>query len=164
MLKKILHLNFFSTLVLSFLFGLLALMIWRYLGIIGALFGVVSFAFYVKTTLGMANTLRRETQIEEVANALVHYYLTGIVLFTVLYFNTQQIERSLYDNNMPLEGVKSILQCFYFSVVTGTSLGYGDILAKGFFSRLFSIMQISFGPLFIFALFAIAFGSRRNQS
>lgn len=53
------------------------------------------------------------------------------------------------------EGIENVLDAFYFTIVTATTVGYGDVYATGPEARLFATSVVVFGA----ASFAVALGS-----
>lgn len=72
---------------------------------------------------------------------VIYYSIAVIVLCAFIYFGFQNYIR-------PVEETKSILDCFYFSTVTFTTLGYGDLLPIGGL-RVVALLEAFFGALSI---------------
>src|SRR6185369_2995032 len=86
-------------------------------------------------------------------------WLGATVFFAFIYFLL-----SYFPGNGPDVGVGALerfLNALYFSVITATSTGYGDIVPLGF-SRLFAALQ-SMSSLILLALFVAKFSSRRQE-
>ncbi len=109
---------------------------------------------------------RRLNFLERITQAtyteLFALWITLNTSFAVLYF--------LLATYHPLHGPTSIAgllwperlsNSFYFSLVTGTSLGYGDIVPLGF-SKVLAMLQVSLA-LMIFAVFVTKLVSRRHE-
>ena len=71
-------------------------------------------------------------------------------LFIVILFATSYYVVSNYIDNDPL----SPIDCFYYSLSTQTTVGYGDIYAKTYAMKVTTIMQLlSIYGVFVFELF-----------
>jgi hypothetical protein len=57
--------------------------------------------------------------------------------------------------NIPLAGFDKMVQCLYFSVVTVTTLGYGDIYPKTAFGMSLVIVEVFFGQLMFWVMMTI---------
>ena len=83
------------------------------------------------------------------------YYSGGIDLVGESILQNQTARRIKYPTTQP---ILDYLRCLYFSVVTFTTLGYGDIHPTDP-SKLFATME-AFSGMFMMALFAIVFGRK----
>lgn len=57
--------------------------------------------------------------------------------------------------NVPLTGFDKMIQCLYFSVVTVTTLGYGDIYPKTGFGMTLVVVEVFFGQLMFWVMMTI---------
>ncbi len=74
-------------------------------------------------------------------------WATVIVLFGLFYFYFSNSMNHLYYN-VKYEPVKDLLDAIYFSFITATSTGFGDILPLGTF-KIISILEVVFGLLLL---------------
>lgn len=93
-----------------------------------------------------------------------------IILFSALFFQfsgivigEHTIEERIIDYEIhatlpTLQGIKDYLQCVYYSFVTFTTLGYGDIHPQGY-SKVIACAE-SFTGAFFIALFVLVFGRK----
>lgn len=88
-----------------------------------------------------------------------------LLIFTILFFfsgltfNNQIIA---YDSNASLaQNFEELMSCAYFSIVTFTTLGYGDITPTGL-SRVLAAIEALFGS-FTLALFVVVFVKKMTR-
>jgi len=88
-----------------------------------------------------------------------------IILFTVIYFFTGVVsdgESIQYNLNVGLhENIQAMLTCLYYSVVTFTTLGYGDIVPMGL-SRFWAATEALIGS-FTLAVFVVVFVKKMTR-
>jgi hypothetical protein len=72
----------------------------------------------------------------------------------------------MLGHNVLNEGkpIKSLMDCFYFSIVTATTLGYGDLVPSDSVTKLLSMLEVSFGAIFITAVLTVALAFRHTPS
>ena len=58
--------------------------------------------------------------------------------------------------------VSSFWTCFYFSIITITTLGYGEMKPVHTFTRLLSTLEVSFGVIFLSVILSTALAFRRQ--
>jgi hypothetical protein len=59
--------------------------------------------------------------------------------------------------------VSSRRDFLYFSVITATTLGYGDLFPSDWITRALSLLEVSFGVIFITAVLAVTLAFRHTQ-
>lgn len=74
-------------------------------------------------------------------------WTTIILLFGVVYFIFSSVRSYLYFSRSGAP-IKSLLDHIYFSFITATSTGYGDIIPIGFF-KILAILEVVFGLLLL---------------
>jgi len=94
-----------------------------------------------------------------ILSAMVILLFTGIFFMTGLNYSGEIIQISF--NRSLEENISSLLNALYFSVVTFTTLGYGDILPIGI-SKLFAGVEALLGG-FILALFVVVFVKKMTR-
>lgn len=82
------------------------------------------------------------------------------ILFSLLYYTfVPLIEGSnplrYSSNQFPLTEVASFLDCLYFSIITQTTVGYGDIIPISVLGKTCTIVQAAFGYLYLAFLISI---------
>ena len=101
---------------------------------------------------------------ERVVMAMRSYY--GLTLnFSIWFFASQQIGCELFSENLFNKPISSFFDSFYYSVVTITTLGYGDIHPVHWFSKASVIYEVFLGLLLLIVAFAIymaQIGSKRE--
>jgi hypothetical protein len=84
-------------------------------------------------------------------------YLEFVVLFGILF---QQI---LLIKPSAIKGVSSILGCLYFSAVTITTLGYGDVQPVSRLARLGAGLESLIGVVFVVTVVASFLGGSPEE-
>lgn len=102
----------------------------------------------------------------DAVTALPYQVLMTVWIALVLFFATAYFVLGSTDVHGPaalhgMEPVRQFWNSLYFSVITATSTGYGDITPQGF-SKLLAALQ-SVMSLFIFAVFVTKLVSRRQD-
>jgi potassium channel LctB len=100
-----------------------------------------------KQRLDFFQTIIRATYLE----MLLFWLLLNVVFMSAYFLLT--LYHPAHGLNLPTDFslLEHIYDCFYFSVATTTTLGYGDILPLGA-SKMLAILQASLG-LMIFTVF-----------
>jgi len=90
---------------------------------------------------------------------LVSFFVAVAILFSFLYYSIvpffeghQALAHNLRASDRALPA--TYLDCFYFSITTQTTLGYGDIVAASVPAKVCSIVQSVFG--YFYLAFSIA--------
>lgn len=84
-------------------------------------------------------------------------YLLVSCIYTVFYRLSQMANKEAFD------GAGSDLDMFYFSIVTLTSLGYGDIQPKTDIVKMLAISEIIVGQVIIVGIFAMIIMALTNK-
>ncbi len=103
------------------------------------------------------------SMITELSYSALFLVWIGIVLgFAVLYFKLS-LWFPAHGPNLPSEMtlVGRFLDCAYYSIITATSVGYGDIVPQGFSKALACVQSIM--ALFVFAVFVTKLVSNRQE-
>jgi hypothetical protein len=98
---------------------------------------------------------RGRVTVHRVKGAIAVYLLVGLT-FSVLYTLLDQLLPNAFDLPASLVNVSSIRQelLTYFSFITLTTLGYGDITPNHEITRMFVVMEGLFGQLYPATLLA----------
>jgi len=92
-----------------------------------------------------------------ISSSLVFIFINSIIFFFSGMINNDTIIRFNLNKSL-LENLETFLKSCYFSVVTFTTLGYGDFTAKGF-GKFFAVAEAFLGA-FMMALFVITFSKK----
>ncbi len=82
------------------------------------------------------------------------FYLCLIFLFGHAYFASHILEFNILGKDG--EPIEHYFDFLYFSTITVTTLGYGDLIPFGYFTKVLSIIEVSFGVIFITAVLTVA--------
>ena len=102
---------------------------------------------------GMIDITTVQEMRQEIIGALIKYF-GGIVSFATIYNGLQQLFQGTAFN-IPDPSPFPYFDLFYYSVVTITTVGYGDIHPTIWVSKLFVISEILFGLGFAILLFTM---------
>ena len=142
---------------LVFSWGLLAfILVWvRYMfphpTLIFVAYGLALFFLVLLTALVLGQTLREgPTTYHRITGAVAAYLLLGLIWSMAYYLIALWIPKafSVQGSFTPGDGEPLQSQLFYFSFITLTTLGYGDIVAVHPMSRMLVILEAVTGQLF----------------
>ncbi|MEM9176294.1 MAG: potassium channel family protein [Myxococcota bacterium] len=124
------------------------------------------------TTLVMTNSLMQAERVssDTIVGGICVYLLVGLC-FTMAFIVLEQLEPgafALADGPGALEDRSRVgTRLLYFSFVTLTTLGYGDITPKSDLAQMFAVSEALIGQLyltiFVARLVALYVGRRRND-
>ena len=110
---------------------------------------------------------RSPVTTDKILGAICVYLLVGVV-FTYLYEITYILDPSSFDlgsvETRNPSGTLELMVFFYFSFVTLTTLGYGDILPMTAFTRSLATLEAITGPLYLAILVARLVSLRDTDS
>ena len=89
----------------------------------------------------------------------VLFYFCFTYLFSLIYYAIAW-ERQIF-REITNAGDTSFIDCFYFSVITATTLGYGDLSPADSLIKCLSVLEVSFGTIFIAAILTVALTFRQ---
>jgi hypothetical protein len=70
-------------------------------------------------------------------------FVIGVLLFSIAYFVLTSFQEGIASNTTPASQI-TVWTSIYFSVVTVSTLGYGDIIPQGF-SKILACLEVVFG-------------------
>ena len=113
---------------------------------------VLSAGLALGAPVAIVHRLRRQTAIDlmTVAGALCIYLLAGL-FFALLYGSIGAIADPFFVQKEAATGVDYV----YYSFVTLTTVGYGDLTARQDAGRMFSILEALFGQLYLVSVVAV---------
>lgn len=155
-IKPILILSILAV-CMEWLAGLLS--IWA-LATVSKSLNIIFFLIVVGTLIYQVATARRVT-LEVILGAIIGYLMLGLVYSIFIAFIMQQdpeafnITRNLPDGLNP---ITHLGESIYFSFVSMTTVGYGDILPIKPYTRSFSIFISISGQLYIAVIIALLVG------
>ena len=88
----------------------------------------------------LLHTLNKVLKIENSAKFIIRH-LALVLFFTILYFFSERLltqEGKKDDIKDPM----SLLECFHFSLVTQTTVGYGHAYPTNIYSRIINMVQL----------------------
>ncbi len=117
-------------------------------------YGLTVTVLSVAAVVILIDTLRQQRiTVEQVAGSLVVYLLIGLV-WGHLYFLLESIQPGSLGNISGLGEEERLGACVYFSYVTLTTLGYGDIMPLTSQTRSLALSEAIIGQLYLAALVA----------
>lgn len=155
------HFSFFWILPIIFLY--IPLKFFPVIGIIIALFYVYILAGDIFLSVfgheklekkrGMIDITNVHEMRQEIIGALIKYF-GGVVSFATVYNGLQQVFQG-NAFNISHHSPFPYFDLFYYSLVTITTVGYGDIYPTMWVSKVFAILEIMFGLGFALLLFTM---------
>ncbi len=117
---------------------------------------VISIAFFVFLAYNLSKSLQRskEVSLNVILGAVSGFLLIGIIAAQTCQILDYAIPGSYFSSN----GDKSSYQYYYFSFVTLTTLGYGDITPTNDPARALSVLIAVCGQVYTTILIAILIG------
>ena len=119
---------------------------------------VVVFLGYVVMLIVRSLFNRREADLDTIAASLCAYILIGVLYSSLFSCFIEVDPRSFAANNMEMEqmhfGDYRTASALYFSFVTLTTLGYGDITPVAVPARILAVSEAIIGQLFLVVLVA----------
>ncbi|MCR9094187.1 MAG: potassium channel family protein [bacterium] len=134
--------------------------------------GLIALALLGLTTLVMLNGLIQADQVsrDTIVGGICVYLLVGLC-FAVAFILLAQLDPDAFTSGappIPMEDrSRHATQLLYFSFVTLTTLGYGDIAPRSDLAQMFAVSEALIGQLyltiFVARLVALYVGRRRNE-
>ena len=100
---------------------------------------------------------------------LVFFGIFGTFILSCLWFiiclHYQKYGKNNFLNEYHLskkDPFNSLLNCFYFSLTTITTTGFGDLTAKNFYEKIFATLMMLIGVLYFSFLMSVLYEEIRN--
>jgi hypothetical protein len=90
------------------------------------------------------------------------FYISISYLFSLAYHACAILGYEVRNGND--DPIASLWDCIYFSVITATTLGYGDFTPFHSFVKCLTVLEVSFGVIFITAIITVALSLRPPAS
>ena len=122
---------------------------------------LLSFLLLGFTTLVMFNSLIRTNQVSQdtIIGGICVYLLVGLCFAMVFIFMSDLNPNALLQSDQPIVRSASdpsahATVLLYFSFVTLTTLGYGDVMPQGNMARMFAVAEALIGQLYLVVFLA----------
>lgn len=122
-------------------------------GVIGTL-AVVSALVVTLTTIAGEAVKEEWVTSDTILGAMVVYLLLGIG-FAMMFEMAYRLEPDTFTNVAGLTRPERMAEMVYFSLVTMTTLGYGDIAPTGGVVRILAVMEAVVGQFFVAAVVGV---------
>lgn len=83
----------------------------------------------------------KDSRILALVLYMVFTYMLLVSLFGALFVASEKLEGKIIDSSNPLRNLSAPYEYLYFSVVTGSTLGYGNLYPMGT-SRFFACLEV----------------------
>ena len=135
---------------------------------VGIGFHLVSASFLFACIALILKAIHREPKVslDDVCGALCGYLLVGVA-FSHLYCLTEALAPGSFRGvpaSAPPDGARLRLALIYFSLVTLTTLGYGDVVPAGDGARGLAVVEAVLGQFYLAVLLAELIGKRVSQA
>ena len=131
------------------------------LSLIGTCSGILFFAFMVITIVSFVFKQTRVTL--NVINASVVVYLLMAMMWTMLFILVEKVQPGSFST-LKIHAEESTYNFFYYSFVTITTLGYGDITPSTEIARSLALLEAVIGQIYLVVLVARLVGIHIAQS
>ena len=121
------------------------------LSLIGTCSGILFFAFMVITIVLFVFKQNRVTL--NVINASVVVYLLMAMMWAMLFILVEQVQPGSFST-LKIQAEESNFNFFYYSFVTITTLGYGDITPSTEIARSLALLEAVIGQIYLVVLVA----------
>jgi hypothetical protein len=111
--------------------------------------------------LGIVRNIRarRQVTIEAVFGVLCVYLLLGMA-FAFIYGAMGRFAGSFFAQNVPA----SVAHCLYFSFITLTTVGYGDLTASSNLGHTLSAFEALIGQIYLVTIVSLFVGNLRRNA
>jgi len=114
----------------------------------------ISFIYWVWKLFSWPDSIRKSPPLRKRSYIWLFmvYYSCVTYLFSLAYYAAVKLGSKIVKGGEPIE---SLMDCFYFSIATATTLGYGDLIPNHIFTKCLSILEVSFGTIFIITILTV---------
>ena len=131
-------------------------------------FFMIAFAAYICSLYNWPkNRIIISEKYANIISAAILYMVFVIILFALGYQALSGIETGNVHYNVKIhnDDIKNLFDYIYYSTITATSLGYGDVvpLYKATWTKLLTMAEVIFGPIFIIALLSLCCSNTGNN-
>lgn len=108
------------------------------------------FLFWFYSLLSWAENAKQSLspRVSWYLGAFMVFYGSITYLFSLMYYSAATL-------GFKLVSAESFIDYLYFSVITVTTLGYGDIKPLDTFTKCLSMIEVSFGVIFLAAILTV---------
>ena len=132
----------------------------RYVVIVGSLCGVLFFAYMIVNILFFI--YRQDKVTRDLISGAVVVYLLMAIMWTFIYRAIDTVHPGSFT--VSTSDIHERTRFVYFSLVTITTLGYGDIVPKTSLARSLTTLEAVVGQLYLVTTVAWLVGVRVSQS
>jgi hypothetical protein len=132
----------------------------RYVVIVGGLCGVLFFAYMIVNILFFI--FRQDKVTRDLISGAAVVYLLMAIMWTFIYRIIETVHPGSFT--LPITSIYERTRFVYFSLVTITTLGYGDIVPKTSLARSLATLEAVVGQLYLVTTVAWLVGVRVSQS
>jgi len=117
----------------------------------------VAFIFWFVKIFSWADSFRRRSppSTRLYLTFFVLFYFCFTSLFSLVYYAISESGYQVFSE-IQKNGDTSFIDCFYFSITTATTLGYGDLSPADSLIKCLALLEVSFGTIFIAAILTVA--------
>jgi len=122
--------------------------------LISNMFTIINLVFIAGTMLATI-IQRKEISLDDVYGTICVYLLVGLV-FAFLFFSIESYYPGAFNFTAmgPVSASTQLINLIYFSFITITTVGYGDILPISMMAKTLSYMEAIFGQVYLTVLVA----------
>jgi len=126
------------------------------------LFSWVSFVLYfIEVVFAFRNSLKDDKSMADAFGVVLKVTFLSIVNFALLYYMVYMYDSSAFAGNIGTSMVEELFSFIYFSFVTFTTLGFGDVYPIHFTGSLLVMLEVSFSFVIIY-LFLSSFSGLKD--
>jgi hypothetical protein len=131
-----------------------------YVVIVGSLCGVMFFAYMIVNILVFI--YKQDKVTRDLVTGAVVVYLLMAIMWTFIYRVIETVHPGSFT--IPTTDIHERMRLIYFSLVTITTLGYGDIVPKTSLATSLATLEAVVGQLYLVTTVALLVGVQVSQS